>query len=76
MIMVRKGVRTNVLLANFLCDLDVCTIYDPTLINFLFLNDNNKRNRDLPTVPNNNPPFKQNFMFDVPEASVPAVEIC
>ena len=74
-IRVRERVRTNVLLANFLRDLDVRTIYNPTLINFLFLNDNN-RNRDLPTVPNNNPPFKQNFIFDVPEASVPAVEIC
>jgi len=28
------------------------------------------------TVPTNNPPFKQNFMFEVPLASVPAVEIC
>ena len=28
------------------------------------------------TVPNNKPPFKQNFMFDVPDASVPAVEMC
>ena len=28
------------------------------------------------TVPNSRPPFKQNFMFDVPDASVPAVEIC
>jgi hypothetical protein len=31
---------------------------------------------DVPTVPSNKPPFKQNFMFDVPEASVPAVEMC
>ena len=23
-----------------------------------------------------NPPFMTNFMFDVPEASVPAVEMC
>lgn len=30
----------------------------------------------LPTVPSSKPPFKQNFMLDVPEASVPAVEIC
>lgn len=28
------------------------------------------------TVPTNNPPFKQNFIFEVPLASVPAVEIC
>src|SRR5258706_718344 len=28
------------------------------------------------TVPNSKPPFKQNFMLLVPEASVPAVEIC
>ena len=28
------------------------------------------------TVPTNNPPFKQNFMFEVPLASAPAVEMC
>ncbi|KAH3674988.1 hypothetical protein WICPIJ_009374 [Wickerhamomyces pijperi] len=28
------------------------------------------------TVPMINPPFKVNFMFEVPEASVPAVEMC
>lgn len=32
--------------------------------------------KDIPTVPNSNPPLRQNFIFDVPEASVPAVEIC
>jgi len=31
--------------------------------------------KDIPTVPNNNPPLRQNFIFNVPEASVPAVEI-
>lgn len=30
----------------------------------------------IPTVPSNKPPFKQNFMFEVPDASVPAVEMC
>jgi hypothetical protein len=28
------------------------------------------------TVPRRRPPFKQNFMLDVPDASVPAVEMC
>lgn len=28
------------------------------------------------TVPRSKPPFKQNFMLDVPDASVPAVEMC
>ena len=28
------------------------------------------------TVPTSRPPFRQNFMFDVPDASVPAVEMC
>lgn len=28
------------------------------------------------TVPSRRPPFKQNFMLDVPDASVPAVEMC
>lgn len=29
-----------------------------------------------PTVPMSRSPFKQNFMFDVPDASVPTVEMC
>ena len=29
-----------------------------------------------PTVPTSNPPLRQNFILDVPDASVPAVEIC
>ena len=32
--------------------------------------------KNIPTVPSSNPPLRQNFMLDVPEASVPAVEIC
>ncbi len=28
------------------------------------------------TVPTSNPPLRQNFMLDVPDASVPAVEMC
>ena len=28
------------------------------------------------TVPTSRPPLRQNFMFDVPDASVPAVEMC
>jgi len=30
----------------------------------------------VPTVPSRRPPLRQNFMFDVPDASVPAVDIC
>ena len=30
----------------------------------------------LPTVPRSRPPLRQNFMFEVPDASVPAVEMC
>lgn len=35
-----------------------------------------EHSKDIPTVPSSNPPLRQNFIFDVPEASVPAVEIC
>lgn len=31
---------------------------------------------NAPTVPTSSPPLRQNFMLDVPDASVPAVEMC
>jgi hypothetical protein len=31
---------------------------------------------NIPTVPKSRPPLRQNFILEVPEASVPAVEMC
>lgn len=67
------GVRTDVALANFLGDLDVRTICDDASVNVRPLQHADPH---APTVPSSRPPLRQNFMFDVPDASVPAVEMC
>ena len=62
----------DVVLADLLCDLDVraiCAVLSPT-------GAWQRQHGDSPTVPSSRPPFRQNFMFEVPEASVPAVEMC
>jgi len=63
---------TNITLPNFFRDLYIGTIwvrsYDPVRRKLIM--------QHIPTVPNKSPPFRQNFMFEVPEASVPAVEMC
>ena len=61
---------TNVALSNLLRNLNVCPIY------LRLAPGKQNLRRDVPTVPKSKPPFKQNFMFEVPDASVPAVEMC
>jgi len=60
----------DVVLSNLTSDFDLFS-----LVNFRFLRER------VPTfapsqVPMIKPPFKTNFMFEVPLASVPAVEMC
>lgn len=67
-------VRTNVALPNLLCDLDIRTIYKRPVN--IFRGAVQPNSRYSPTVPSSSPPLRQNFIFDVPLASVPAVEMC
>lgn len=62
----------HVALADFLGNLDVGTIYIVCLQSQTSVADV----QYSPTVPRSRPPLMQNFMFEVPEASVPAVEMC
>ena len=66
---------TDIVLANLLSNLNIGAIY-ASQISYFAHTDMKIWKPILPTVPKSNPPFKQNFIFDVPEASVPAVEIC
>ena len=67
-----KTTLTHVIFPNFLCNLDVGTVcqkFEHELQDMILMHN-------IPTVPTRRPPLRQNFMLEVPDASVPAVEIC
>ena len=64
---------TNVVLPYFFRNFDISPIYAVIFVSPLNLVPCSV---GVPTVPSNSPPFRQNFMFDVPLASVPAVLMC